>query len=111
MKNKQLAIISGIGLALYLIATGLSFAAFTYIGKTSSPGKAGSVKNGDQQHFAVDPQAPKTESCPINGKMYTKDEKGIWESRRPLAVMLENHVDSRPQSGVSKADVMYEAVE
>ncbi len=110
MKNKQLAIISGIGLALYLIATGLSFAAFTYIGKTSSPGKAGSVKNGDQQHFAVDPQAPKTESCPINGKMYTKDEKGIWESRRPLAVMIENHVDSRPQSGLSKADVIYEAV-
>lgn len=110
MKNKQLAIISGIGLALYLIATGLSFAAFTYIGKTSSPGKAGSVKNGDQQHFAVDPQAPKTESCPINGKMYSKDEKGIWESRRPLAVMIENHADSRPQSGLSKADVIYEAV-
>lgn len=29
---------------------------------------------------------------------------------RPLAVMIENHPDSRPQSGLSKADIVYEAL-
>jgi|SRR3989344_920206 len=29
---------------------------------------------------------------------------------RPLAVMIENHPDARPQSGLSKADVVYEAL-
>lgn len=110
MNNKQVAFISVIGIALYLIATGLSFAAFTYIGNASSPRPPGTAKNGNQEHFAVDLSAPKTEACPINGKRYTKEEKAIWETRRPLAVMIENHAESRPQSGLSKADVVYEAV-
>lgn len=29
---------------------------------------------------------------------------------RPLAVMIENHPDSRPQSGISEAEVVYEVV-
>lgn len=28
----------------------------------------------------------------------------------PIAVMVENHVDARPQSGLSKADIVYEAL-
>jgi len=31
-------------------------------------------------------------------------------NRHPLAVMIENHVDARPQSGLDKADVVYEAL-
>lgn len=31
-------------------------------------------------------------------------------SRRPIAVMIENHPDSRPQSGLSEADVVYETL-
>lgn len=54
--------------------------------------------------------APKTEACPINGGLFTKAERLVWENRRPLAVMVENHADSRPQSGLSSADVVYEAV-
>jgi hypothetical protein len=42
--------------------------------------------------------------------MFTKAEKQIWEKRRPLNVMIENHLDSRPQSGLGSADVVYEAV-
>jgi hypothetical protein len=30
--------------------------------------------------------------------------------RRPIAVMVENHIDSRPQSGLSEADVVYETL-
>ena len=42
--------------------------------------------------------------------MYTEAEKNIWDGRRPMGVMIENHVDARPQSGLSRADVVYEAV-
>ena len=57
-----------------------------------------------------DDSAPKTEPCPINGALYSKAQRQIWESRRPLGVMIENHTDSRPQSGLSSADIVYEAV-
>lgn len=109
--NKQKFITTSIiGLALYLIATGLSFAAFSYLGKGTPSSQPSTTTSGDQDHFAIDPSIPRTESCPINGKMYTKQEKDTWVTRRPLAVMIENHADSRPQSGLSRADVIYEAV-
>ena len=60
--------------------------------------------------LAEDPNEPHTESCPLNGSMHTKEAKASWEIRRPLAVMIENHIDARPQSGLSSADVVYEAV-
>ncbi|PIV08637.1 hypothetical protein COZ40_02535 [Candidatus Roizmanbacteria bacterium CG_4_10_14_3_um_filter_39_13] len=53
---------------------------------------------------------PRTEECPINGRMMTKAQKDKWVTRRPLGVAIENHVDARPQSGLSSADVVYEAV-
>lgn len=53
---------------------------------------------------------PKTEECPLNGAMYSKKAKTEWETRRPMAVMIENHQEARPQSGISSADVVYEAV-
>jgi len=57
-----------------------------------------------------DPGEPKTEECPLNGEMLGKSLKEKWVTRRPLGVAIENHVDARPQSGLSSADVVYEAV-
>lgn len=53
---------------------------------------------------------PKTETCPINGALFSKEEKALWEQKRPILTMIENHVESRPQSGLSSADIVYEAV-
>jgi len=100
-----------VGLALYLIATGLSFGIFTYVFKRpvqSSP--ASPLVTGQQAHFLIDPSIPRTEECPVNGAYFTKQERESWEKRRPLAVMIENHAESRPQSGLAYADVVYEAV-
>ena len=36
----------------------------------------------------IDPSAPKTSECPINGAMYTTAEQKVWENRRPLFVMI-----------------------
>jgi len=55
-------------------------------------------------------EGPKTEICPINGEKFSIDSKNIWTTRRPLTVMIENHLDSRPQSGLMNADIVYEAI-
>jgi len=53
---------------------------------------------------------PKTEECPLNGVLYSKSQREKWEKRRPLGIMIENHTESRPQSGLSFADIVYEVV-
>ncbi len=109
MKNRKLLIIIG-GILIYLASAGISYGAFQFL-SGSGTGLISPVEmpqTGDG--FKIDPNAPKTEKCPLNGGMFSKAEKQIWEKRRPLTVMIENHADSRPQSGLSKADVVYEAV-
>lgn len=66
--------------------------------------------SGGEDQIQTQFKGPKTEECPINGQKLTKEEKELWERRRPLVAMIENHLDSRPQSGLSQADVIYEAV-
>ncbi len=110
MKKELLLTYGIIGLAIYLIVTGLSFVGFSYGGRFLPGRIASPIPTGTQGHFVVDPNAPKTEECPINGKFFTAAERKIWETRRPLAVMIENHQEARPQSGLSSADVVYEAV-
>ncbi len=93
---------------LFLVSVGISVLVFTFI---LSKGKSGvpSSKTADGKS-KINLNLPKTESCPVNGQMFTKAEKDIWDTRRPIAVVIENHADSRPPSGLSKADVVYEAV-
>lgn len=52
----------------------------------------------------------KTVASPINGVLYTAKRAEIWQKRRPLAVVIENHVASRPPYGLKDAEVVYEAV-
>ncbi|OGG06177.1 hypothetical protein A2872_04375 [Candidatus Gottesmanbacteria bacterium RIFCSPHIGHO2_01_FULL_42_12] len=108
--SKKLALISG-GLALYLLTAGGSFAFFS-----RSQGEASNFKSPRSEDtnqttgFKRDPSLPRNEACPINGAYYTKPEREMWEKRRPLGVMIENSKVARPQSGLSFADVIYEAI-
>ncbi|PIU36990.1 hypothetical protein COT02_03245 [Candidatus Roizmanbacteria bacterium CG07_land_8_20_14_0_80_34_15] len=70
--------------------------------------KAPTSENGTTEN--VINSEPKTEECPLNGQMLSKTERNIWEVQRPLGVMIENHKQARPQSGLSSADIIYEAV-
>src|SRR4030042_3012370 len=46
---------------------------------------------------------------PITGVGF--DETNVpWMSYRPLGVMINNYVSARPQSGLDKADIIYEVV-
>lgn len=58
----------------------------------------------------INKEEEKTEICPINGDYFSKTSRQKWEKRRPMGVMIENHVEARPQSGLSSADVVFEAV-
>ncbi|KKR30598.1 MAG: hypothetical protein UT61_C0004G0025 [Candidatus Woesebacteria bacterium GW2011_GWA1_39_8] len=93
-------------LGVYLFSTGTSLALFSYL----KSGPEGGAKKVAEERGRIDPNLPKTEECPINGKMFSKPERDIWEKRRPMTAIIENHLDSRPQSGLSYADVVYEAV-
>lgn len=104
-----------LGLILYLVSAGTTYAAMSYIRPSGDGALTGSGQGGttaDKNKLAVKkkPDLPKTEECPINGAMYSKPEREAWEKRRPMGVMVENSAAARPQSGLSLADVVYEAV-
>jgi hypothetical protein len=47
---------------------------------------------------------------PINGVYLNQDTYEEVTQRKPVAVMLNNHPDARPQAGLSAADIVYEVV-
>lgn len=111
-KNLYLYVLAGI--SLFVFTAGSSYLAFSLLrGKGTNlivPTSSQTPDTATSRRSKIDPNLPRTEACPLNGALYTKQERDIWETRRPLAVMVENHLDSRPTSGVSSADIVYEAV-
>ncbi len=112
MKKKHLIIV----LALYLFSTGISYAASSrFLGRSSASDNTDNQLDLERETalgllLNIDPNAPRDQECPISGKMYTFVEREAWEKRRPLFVMIENSPDARPQSGLSNADVVFEAI-
>lgn len=76
------------------------------------PLTAGQEAVEDEQAVVEAPTTTTTElpkpqfPCPIDGT--DTDEANTY--RRPLAVMIENHVEARPQAGLSDACLVYETV-
>jgi hypothetical protein len=56
------------------------------------------------------PDEPKTEESPINGILFTKEEMTELMKQRPVAVMISNHADARPLSGLTSADLVIETL-
>ena len=110
MKNQILKSIL-IALVAFGLSTGASYGATLYLYTPDSAGPISPITTPTAGGgLNIDPSAPRTAECPINGAMYTTAEQKIWETRRPLFVMIENSVDARPQSGLGSADIVYEAV-
>ncbi|HTK03757.1 MAG TPA: DUF3048 domain-containing protein, partial [Alphaproteobacteria bacterium] len=103
--NKKLQIIT-IFIGLFLVSIGVSLFVFYLI----SPKGAANLVTQVNKKTKFNLSLPKTEECPINGQKYTKPEADVWNTRRPIIQMIENHTDARPESGLSRADVVYEAV-
>jgi hypothetical protein len=112
--NKFLVFLFAI--AIYLISTGIGYFIFTVSGASQNGGAETVVNNStgktgnDYQAMEFDQSASKTEVCPLNGIKYSTEQRDWWGKHRPLGVMIENHEEARPQSGVNAADVTYEAV-
>lgn len=113
--NKKVFIL--LSVLVFLLAAGSSYVFFsqqmTSNNKFALGGGDPSTKakvNNDHQALEFDPNQPKTEACPLTGVKYGKDQRAWWESHRPMGVMIENHFDARPQSGINAADVTYEAI-
>jgi len=108
-KRKLLTIV--LIVLVYIVSCGISYALFSksaLLESVTSP--VGLPVKGGEGKLVFDPNLPKTESCPLNGVLYSKQQKNWWEQHRPLGIMIENHKEARPQSGLSSADVIYEAV-
>lgn len=103
-------------LIIVFVASGLvSYYLFSKQSSSASlsnptPGTTSATFGNNYQALTFDPNAPKTQVCPTNGAMYSVAEQNWWEKHRPLGIMIENEIDARPQSGISFADITYEAV-
>jgi hypothetical protein len=106
MNSKGVIILAAV---LYIAAAAGSY--YYFAGNTVNQGnyKAPSSTISKETGTTVD-SGPKTEECPMNGQMFSKAQKAKWEARRPLGIMVENSLDARPQSGLTSADIVYEAV-
>jgi len=61
-----------------------------------------------KQPLLSEPKEPKTEVSPLNGILFSKREMDELKTKRPVAVMINNHSEARPQSGLNSADIVYE---
>jgi hypothetical protein len=105
--RKALLTWGGISVSLFLIAGGIALAYYRFF--------AGPQINpvGSQSSVSASPKPPvdaRDIPGPINGSLFTASESATWKNRTPLAVIIENHLDSRPQSGLGSADLVYEAL-
>ena len=108
-KNIYLYVLAA--LSIFIFTAGTTYLVSNFL-KTKSLNPLESITNTNtaNRKSKFDSSLPRTEACPLNGALYSKPEMQAWAARRPLAVMIENHQDSRPASGLSSADIIYEAV-
>jgi hypothetical protein len=107
-------------LILYVLSTGLTYSVSAMLSKRNAATQSADQAVQDQQAadnesalgrlLTLDPKEPRDQACPLNGQLYTKTEQNAWAKRRPLAVMIENSPDARPQSGLTKSDLVFEVM-
>ncbi|MCB9790966.1 DUF3048 domain-containing protein [Candidatus Nomurabacteria bacterium] len=116
--KKQKALIVGIPSILLLAIAGLIlFQVVTYdpSNKKNLFGLGvdfleGGKQNTENNLDAKAPEQPKTFESPLNGVLIDENRVDELKKKRPVAVMVNNHVAARPQSNLSKADIVYEAL-
>lgn len=107
-KNLLVAILA---VVLFVGSTTVSYSVFaSKIGPAKTAVVAGGALPQTNDGTGEEANQPKTAVCPLNGSMHTKAAEDTWAKQRPLAVMIENSTDARPQSGLTSADIVYETV-
>ncbi|NMB91365.1 DUF3048 domain-containing protein [candidate division WWE3 bacterium] len=98
--NKKALRIIKIIFALFLVL----FVAWLILSKTSS----GNIVSPFSNNSTVNKETKVM--CDLTGEYFTEDQAAYWKDQRPFGVMINNHVDARPQSGLVYADLVYEIV-
>lgn len=95
-KKRLIFIILGVA-----IAAGLVFLAFYLTGRST-----GLLKPLSQIGWKTPSEKVQN---PLTGETFEKDKSPFFE-QRVLGIMIDNHTDARPQSGLIYADLVYEIV-
>lgn len=101
MKRHRIALII-IGSALVLAGAGVA-AGLYLLRHDPTPVEVADKKTEEARETEA---TPALYEAVLTGVKTTKE----LAERHPLAVIVENHVDSRPQSGLNKASIVYEAI-
>jgi Protein of unknown function (DUF3048) N-terminal domain/Protein of unknown function (DUF3048) C-terminal domain len=101
-------------IAALVAATGaVAMLALVCSGSSSSeptPTASASVSRSPTKAPTPPPTPVPQAVSPINGVLIPQDEFARLQQRAPLAVMIENDTTARPQMGMHRADLIYEAV-
>ncbi|MFH1547544.1 MAG: DUF3048 domain-containing protein [bacterium] len=115
-KKKKIIIIS---LSLFLIvglSSGIIYYSILCEGRLSDlkfPEILSAIKSGNWEFCNVThnkPDEPKSIESPINGELFTKSQWEKFSENHPIAVIIENHIAARNQSGYNSADVVFESL-
>jgi len=106
-RKKKVVLAAAGGFFLLLFLGTIAYAAVSYLRWNRDEGVR---RYRSTKSLEVKVGEPKDVESPINGVLYTKSQAEIFMKRRPLAIMVNNHVQARPQFGLSEADLIYEAV-
>jgi hypothetical protein len=106
-KNRKIALVAGGGLLLLLVLTTIGYGIHSYIKWNRDDGQK---RYHSTKDVTVEIGEPRDVESPINGVLYTQSQAEIFMKRRPLAIMVNNHTQARPQFGLAEADLIYEAV-
>lgn len=93
-RNRVITIVVIVVLILAALATGFYFLIY----KKDGANLGLDVKKEEAK--------PQLYASSLDGTMVSSDDA----NRHPLGIMVENHVDARPQSGLSQASIVYEAI-
>ncbi len=96
-------------LALVITVGGLA-AAGVFSGGSSAPNPEVEATSTSSAIPTQPPTPPPSEPTLLNGRLVYPEQLSEIESRLPLAIMFDNFVDARPQVGLEKADLVFEAV-
>jgi hypothetical protein len=111
--RQRYAFLAGAGFFSLLLAVLVIYGLYSYWYWNSELSKDGQASPGrykSTQEVNVQLGEPKDVPAPLNGVLHTKSAAEIFMNRRPLVIMVNNHVAARPQFGLSAADIIYEAV-
>lgn len=108
--NRNKSIITVTAIILFVLSFGASYLFFSKAAGNIATAPVPLPTAGADGNLVFNDTLPKTQACPINGVLYSKQQEQWWKKHRPMGVMIENSTDARPQSGLSGADTIYEAV-